>query len=89
MGNLIPKLKHKNATDTTWQTQSGEFMTTEVVNVDLCVPEFSVKKTVTWKYHMDGSAEGMHGIIIGEYLLTSLDLDIDFYKYVIVGCDGT
>ena len=47
MGNPIPKLKHKNATDTTWQTQSGEFMTTEVVNVDLCVPEFSVTKTVT------------------------------------------
>ena len=47
-------------------------MTTEVDNIDFCLPEFSATKIVMWKCHVGESTEGRYDMILGRDLLTAL-----------------
>ena len=44
MDNLTSKLKQKEAATTMWETQSGIFKTLNKLNIDFCLPKFSMKK---------------------------------------------
>ena len=73
---------------TTWETQAGKFTTLNKVKVELCLPELSATKILTWKFHMDYSTIGRYNIILGRYLLTDLGLDFNFSNRIIVGGEG-
>ena len=71
-----------------WETQCGKFTTSNKVNVDLCLPDFSATKIVKWKCHVDESTSGIYDMILGRYLLTALVLDLKFSDEVIIGGEG-
>ena len=83
LGKLTPKLKSKETVETTWETQSGKFTTSNKVNVDFCLSEFSATKSVTWKCHVVESATGIYDMIQGRDLLTALGLDLKFSENVV------
>ena len=68
-----------------WETQSGKFTTSKKVNIDFFLPEFSAKKIVTWKFHVDESTKGIYDMILSRYLLTTMVLDLKFPDNVIIG----
>ena len=67
-----------------WETQSGKLMTSRKVNIDFCLPNFSVTKIVTWKCHVEKSTNGRYDMILGRDLITTLGLDIIFSEGVII-----
>ena len=68
------------------KTQSGKFTTSKKEDIDLCLPEFSATKIITWKFHVEKSTIGRYGMILGRDLLTTLGLDFKFYdNFIIVG----
>ena len=68
-----------------WETQSGKFTTSNKVNVDFLLLEFSAAKIVTCKCHINESTNGRYNMILGRGLLTALVLDIKFSDNVIIG----
>ena len=84
MGELMSKLKPKNTTEITWETQAGKFTTSKKGNVEFCLSEFDVTKIVTWKYHVSRSTNSRYDMILGRYLLTALVLYIKFSKNIIL-----
>ena len=75
MVNMTSILKTKESAETMWETQAGKFTTSNKLNVDFCLPEFSSTKMVTWKCHVYESTNGRYGIILGRDLLTALGLN--------------
>ena len=67
-----------------WEIQSGKFVTSKNMNVDIFLPEFSGTKIVTWKCHIDNSTNGRYDMILGRDLITTLGLDIIFSEGVII-----
>ena len=61
-----------------WEIQSGKFVTSKNMNVDIFLPEFSGTKIVTWKCHIDNSTNGRYDMILGRYLITALEVDLNF-----------
>ena len=54
MSNLASKLtQEKSPEKNMWEIQAGKFTTSQKVNVDFCLPEFSATKIVSWKYHIN------------------------------------
>ena len=49
----------------------------------------SMQKIVTWKCHMDKSAEGKYGMILGQDFLNEMVLDTNFSEHAIIGGTGT
>ena len=82
------KIKYKPAASTEWSTQPNNFKTKYMVNIDFTLPDFSAKKIVTWKCHVDESTEGQYDMIIGRELLTSLGINIKFYDNTIECSEG-
>ena len=80
MGKLIEKLKPKNSTETTWETQAGKFTTSKKMNLEFCLPELGGAKIVTWKCHISKSTNISYDMILGKYLLTALGLYLNFLK---------
>ena len=79
MGNLISKIKQKISPKiTTWETQAGNFTTSQKVNVDFYLPEFITTKIVLWKCNVDKKNNSRFDMILGRDLLTALVLDIKF-----------
>ena len=76
-------LQHKPDMPTECSKQAGDFTNTVKVKVDLCLPEFSSTKELTWNFHMDDSTEVQYYIIIGIYILTSMMLYLRLSKYAI------
>ena len=64
-------------------------MTSNKVKVDLCLPEFSVTKIVTWEFHIGESAKGRNNMILGRDLLIPLGLYLKFSDHVIIGVNVT
>ena len=87
MGKLTSKLKPKNSTETTWETQAGKFMTSKKVNIYFCLPELCATKIVTWKCHVARSTKSRYDMILGRDLLTALGLDLKFSENIILGGD--
>ena len=68
-----------------WETQAGKFTTSNKVNVDLCLPEFSATKILSYKFHVDNKINSRYNMILGKYLLTALVMDLKFSRNVIIG----
>ena len=62
--------------------------TSKKVNVHSCLPEFSAKKTVMWKCHIDEYTTVRYDMILGRDLLTALVLDLKFDENFINGGEG-
>ena len=83
MNNLTSKLKCNNSTTPMWQTQTGKFTTNNMTMVDFFLPEFSVTKIVTYKFHVDDSTEMRYNMILGRYLLGELHiLQVDLVLFL-------
>ena len=41
-----------------WENKDGNLRTSKKVGVDFCLLESSVKKIMTWKYHVDEPTKG-------------------------------
>ena len=87
MGNLTSKLKSKRFIENTWETQAEKFTTSNKVNVDLCLPEFSATKIVSWKCQVASSTKSRYDMILGRDLLTDFGLDLKFSENIIMGGD--
>ena len=48
-----------------WHKQLGNITTNLEVKVDFTLPELSATKIVTWNCHVDESAKGIYGMILG------------------------
>ena len=64
-------------------------MTNIKVKVDFTLPTLSATNVVTWIYHVDESSKGRYDMILGQYLLTELGLNIKCSEHAIEADDGT
>ena len=85
---LVGKLHPEIDAVMQWETQAGNITTNTKVNEDFTLPELSTTNLMTWKFHVDESAKGRYGIILGRDLLTELRLNIKISKHVIEADDG-
>ena len=53
-----------------WNTQAVNITTNSKVKIDFTLTEFIATKTVMSECHVDGSAKGIHNMILDIYLLT-------------------
>ena len=60
-------------------------MTTEKVNINFRLPEFSVTKIVTRKCNVDQSSKSRYSMITGRYLLMDSGMGMHFYRNIIEG----
>ena len=54
-----------------------------MVKVDFTLPALSAMNVVTWKFHVDESAKGQYNMILGQDLLSELELNLRFSDHVI------
>ena len=59
-----------------WHKQLGNITTNLEVKVDFTLPELSATKIVTWNCHVDESAKGIYGMILGRAILTAKRLNL-------------
>ena len=78
MGKMTSKLKQQKSETTTWETQSGNFTTSNKVNLYFYPPEISETKIISWKFRIDNFTNGRYGMILGRDLPTALVLDLKF-----------
>ena len=71
-----------------WETQAGKFTTSNKVNVDFCLPEFSSTKIVSFKCHVDNKTNSRYDMILGRGLLTSLGMYIQFSENLVIDGEG-
>jgi transposase InsO family protein len=73
-------IKHKNGNKTTWNTMGGQFTTDKTGVVTFLLPEFNLKKQITWEFHVDGRSKPSetYGMIIGRDLLGKLGIILNF-----------
>jgi hypothetical protein len=46
-------IKHDKKNRTTWSTMGGQFTTDKIGLVSFSLPEFNLKKQISWKFHVD------------------------------------
>ena len=68
-----------------WETKSRKFMTSNKVNIDLYLIEFSAIEIVTWKCRMSEFTTSRYDMILDRDLLTALGMDFQFSANVIIG----
>ena len=89
LGKHTRKLCHKNTQPVKWITQGGAFLTTYKTNVELLLPEWDAMKSATLSFHVDDSQKSSrYDMIIGQYLLLEIKLDLCFSNYTIKGNGG-
>ena len=71
-----------------WENQAGKFTTSKKMNIDFCLPEFSVTKIVMWKFHVNESTNSRYDMSLGRDLLTALGLDLKFSENIIIIEEG-
>ena len=71
-----------------WHTQDGNITTNHRVKVDFTLPALSATNIVTWKSHVDNSANGRYDMTLGRHLLTELGLNLKLSEHVIKTDDG-
>ena len=59
-----------------WHTQARNITTNIKVKVDFILPALSTKNVLMWKCHVDESAKGSYDMILGQYLLLELGLNL-------------
>jgi Retroviral aspartyl protease len=72
--------KYNNVDTTTWSTMNGQFTTDKTGIVTFLLPEFILKKQITWEFHMDDQSKpsDTYGMIIGRDLLRKLGIMLNF-----------
>jgi hypothetical protein len=73
-------IKHDKMNRTTWSTMVGQFTTDKTGLVSFSLPEFNLKKQISWKFHVDDRAKVSDtcGMIIGQDLLGELGIMLNF-----------
>ena len=66
-----------------WNTQAVNITTILKGNVYFTLPALSAINVVTWKCHVSDSAKGGYDMILVQYLLTELGLNLKFSEQVI------
>jgi hypothetical protein len=63
-----PFIKTDGSNTTTWSTMSGKFITTKTEFVAFSIPEFNLKKHISWAFHVDDRSESSitYDMIIGK-----------------------
>jgi Aspartyl protease len=80
--NLIQSDK---SNQTTWSTIGGQFTTDKTGLVTFSLPEFNLKKQVSWKFHVDDSSKSSstYDMIIGRDLLGELGIILNFNDHTL------
>ena len=86
--NLKSKLKSKETLKTRWETQYGDFKTSNKETVYFCLPEFSATNSMMRKCHVYEFTNSKYNMIIGRYLLTKLELNLKFSENATIGGEG-
>ena len=68
MRKITEKLNPKRDAVTKWHKQAGIITTNIKVKIYLNLHGIIVTKIVTWNFHVDNSAKGRNGIILGRNL---------------------
>ena len=84
-GKFMSKIKKEILATTMWETKAGHFTVSEMANVDLYLPELSVKKVVTWKLNVGESNKVRYNMILGRELIAAMGLEIKFSEHIIIG----
>ena len=66
-----------------WNTLAGNITTNNKVKVDFTLPALSETNVMMWKFHVYDFAKGRYNIILGQYLLTELGINLKFSDHVI------
>ena len=66
-----------------WYTQAGNITSDLKVNVDFTLPALNATNAMTWKFHVDDSNNCRCDMILGQYLLTELGLNLKFSEHFI------
>ena len=88
MGSLVGKLHPGKFYVVQCHTQAGNITNNIKVKVYFNLPALSAKNFLMSKYHVDDSVKGRYDIIIGQYILTELGLNLILYEHVIEKYDG-
>ena len=80
--NLIQRDK---TNQTTWSTMGGQFTTDKTGLVTFSLPEFNLKKQVSWRFHVDdrSKSSSTYDMIIGRDLLGELGIILNFNDHTV------
>ena len=71
-----------------WNTEAGNITTNLKVKIDFTLPALSPTNGVTWRFHVDNSDKGRYNIILRQYLLIELLLNLNLSEHIIKADDG-
>ena len=78
MGGVIEKLCPEKDYPMQWNTQAGNITTNLKVKIYFTLPALCATNVVMWNCHVNDYAEVRWDIILGQYLLTSLGINLKF-----------
>jgi hypothetical protein len=69
-------IKHNKDNKTTWSTTGSQCTTDKTGKVSIVLPEFNLKKQITWEFHADDQSQPLdtYGVIIDQELLGKLGI---------------
>jgi Aspartyl protease len=73
-------IKNNDDNKTTWSAMGGQFITDKTGLVTFSLPEFNLKKQISWVFHVDDRSESSstYDMIIGRDLLGELGIILNF-----------
>ena len=73
-------IKNDDENKTTWSTMGGQFTTDKSGLVTFSLPEFNLRKQISWVFHVDDRSESSstYDMIIGRDLLAELGIILNF-----------
>jgi hypothetical protein len=80
-----PFIKTDDSNTTTWSTIGGKFTTTKTGFVTFSLPEFNLKKQISWEFHVDDRSESSstYDMIMGRDLLGELGIIMNFNDHTV------
>ena len=84
LGKHTEKIRNKKTQTIKLITQGGDFLTTHTTNIEILLATLDARKSATWKFHVDDSQKyARYDMIIGRYLLSELQIDLQFSHFMI------
>jgi hypothetical protein len=80
-----PFIKTDDSNTTTWNTMGGKFTTNKTGFVTFSLPEFNLKKQISWEFHVDDRSESssIYDMIMGRDLLGELGIIMNFNDHTV------
>jgi hypothetical protein len=80
-----PFIKTYDSNTTTWSTMGGKFTKTKTGFVTFSLPEFNLKKQISWEFHVDEHSESSstYDMIMGRDLLGELGIIMNFNDHTV------